>query len=134
LPLAERFARLAASRAKLPSPAIAKGAVTALEEYGWPGNVRELRHVIERAVTLARGGKQIEAAHLLLPATGDARGGAGAPRLAGPAPPGDERAQIVDALQRTFGNQTEAARLLGISRRTLTNKLEKLAIGRPRKQ
>lgn len=46
----------------------------------------------------------------------------------------DERQLIVDALETCHGNQTHAARLLGIARRTLLNKLEKFAVPRPRKR
>jgi len=45
-----------------------------------------------------------------------------------------ERAQIMSALERTSGNQKEAAKLLGISRRTLINKIEAYGIARPRKR
>jgi DNA-binding NtrC family response regulator len=69
----------------------------------------------------------------------------GAP-LAGPgaAPPGDvslrgqreawEKQQILQALEKTSGNQKEAAKLLGVSRRTLINKIEAYGIARPRKR
>ncbi len=46
----------------------------------------------------------------------------------------DERQQILDALEACHGNQTHAAKLLGVSRRTLINKLEKFAMPRPRKK
>jgi DNA-binding NtrC family response regulator len=48
--------------------------------------------------------------------------------------PKNEREQIEQALERTAGNQTEAAKLLGISRRGLLNKLDKYGVGRPRKR
>jgi DNA-binding NtrC family response regulator len=46
---------------------------------------------------------------------------------------GDERERILEALRSAFGNQTEAARMLGISRQTLLKKLDRLGVGRPRK-
>ena len=46
----------------------------------------------------------------------------------------DERQEVLDALEACNGNQTHAAKLLGVSRRTLINKLEKFAVPRPRKR
>ena len=46
----------------------------------------------------------------------------------------DERARYIEALARAGGNQTDAAKLLGVSRRTLINKVEQHAIPRPRKK
>ena len=107
-----------------------------LERYHWPGNVRELKAVIERAVILARGG-EIGRRHLMFaPAAGDS------PPQAAPAPPrepswspqeADERQRIIDALEACAGNQTRAAKYLGVSRATLVNKLGLYRIPRPRK-
>ncbi|HEX8106484.1 MAG TPA: helix-turn-helix domain-containing protein, partial [Kofleriaceae bacterium] len=110
-----------------------------LERYRWPGNVRELRNVIERAAVLSHG-SAIEPADLPLPITraaiaadslsgredGGARGEPG-----DPAPDGDRR-RIIAALEQCAGNQTRAAKLLGISRRTLVNRLAAYDIPRPR--
>ncbi len=54
-PLAERFARAAASKLGRPAPALSDAAAARLASHGWPGNVRELRNVIERAVVMAKG-------------------------------------------------------------------------------
>jgi DNA-binding NtrC family response regulator len=100
-----------------------------LEEHGWPGNVRELRNVIERAVLLA-GGAAIGPEHLegLQVATpGRASGG-----LHGEIAT-LERQRIVEALERAAGNQSKAAKLLGVSRRTLLNRLDEYGLPRPRK-
>jgi DNA-binding NtrC family response regulator len=59
---------------------------------------------------------------------------AGLPRAAPDDDDADERARILAALDRCAGNQTQAAALLGISRRTLINRLEKYAMPRPRKR
>jgi len=98
--------------------------------YAWPGNVRELRNVLERAVIVAGEGT-IQSAHLP-PGFG---GAAGAP--VGPAaedgalriPVGytieqTERALIELTLEHTKGNKTRAAEILGISQKTLFNKLK----------
>jgi transcriptional regulator of acetoin/glycerol metabolism len=96
----------------------------ALVAHDWPGNVRELRNVILRARVLARGGP-IAAPHILF----DAAAQPGAPAAAP-----DERARIVAALDACAGNQTRAARALGISRTTLVQKLRLFSIPRPRTQ
>jgi two-component system response regulator FlrC len=85
----------------------------------WPGNVRELENAIERASLLARG-------TVLEPADFEEAGPAALPigtNLAGLTVREMERRLIVDTLKRTRNNRTQAARLLGISIRTLRNKL-----------
>jgi len=123
-PLARAFvARRVRGRTRL-SPA----ALRSLEVHDWPGNVRELANVIERAGILAAGGI-ILPEHL--PDAIRARGTAAAKDV--PATSGAEevvtveeaeRRAIRDALARTGGNRTKAAKLLGISRRTLLYRLK----------
>ena len=108
-------------------------AMRQLEHYEWPGNVRELRNVIERATILARG-DLIEPAHL--PVFGPAPTAA---QPAGPAngvtiAPGmtvDEAEQklIMATLESAGGNKTRAAEMLGISLKTLHNKLNRFKSG-----
>jgi len=95
-----------------------------LKDFSWPGNIRELRAVIDRAV-LACSGDKI----LLADIRADIRAGepAGDPLLSG-----SEKEQIVEALRRTNGNRTDAARLLGISRATLYRRLAAHGIDDPR--
>jgi transcriptional regulator with PAS, ATPase and Fis domain len=124
LPLATAFAR---------GTDIGAEAKEALIKHPWPGNVRELRNVMERAVVLS-GGQRIESAHLQLAAPPARKA---PPTLAAQPPGGDgseERARIIAALEACAGNQTSAARLLGMSRRTLIYKLDELDIPRPRKR
>ena len=115
--------------------------------YGWPGNVRELQNLMERAVLLAGNGP-IGKVHFLLegeeppleeePAvsmelitamTGPAPGSAPAAESVAAMPQGVvplevlEREMILRSLDQTSGNRTQAAQLLGISVRTLRNKL-----------
>jgi DNA-binding NtrC family response regulator len=100
-----------------------------LEAHDWPGNIRELRNVVERAAVLCKG-PTILPEHLALPR--QARSAPAA--LAPPTDPAQqERARIMKALQACAGNQTQAARVLGISRRTLINRLIEYGIRRPRK-
>ncbi len=137
LPLAELFLERAAALTGRDRPRLGQSATAALLVHAWPGNVRELRNAMTRAVALCASGV-VEREHLGLVES------AGVP----PVPESDtvlapgmmredmrayERTRIVDALERTAGNQTKAAALLGISRRTLSNKLNAHAIVRPRK-
>ena len=120
--LAERFLVDLARRFGLPRSTLSPAALGALHAYGWPGNVRELGNVLERAAILARSGT-IGVEHLppdVLRACGEPD--AGGPDLSLDAA---ERSQIRRALDSVAGKRTEAARLLGLSRRTLYRKLDK---------
>jgi len=91
--------------------------------YGWPGNVRELENAIERGVILMRG-DQLSEKSLPLPIQRQEGGGTGA--IAAPASLQDaERLLILQTLEETGGNKSEAARRLGITRKTLQNKLQR---------
>jgi DNA-binding NtrC family response regulator len=103
------------------------------EHYNWPGNVRELRNVIERAVILAPG-PFIEPRFLPPGLTGE-RPVAERPHVAlapGTTVEEAERRLIMMTLEHTRDNKTRAAEILGISLKTLHNKLNKLRL-RPRK-
>src|SRR5262249_42912185 len=101
-------------------------------EYGWPGNVRELRNALERAVILSEGGL-ITSEHLPLD-LGDAPHPADAASLAALPAAGIkldelERALVAQALERSGRNKSKAARLLGLSRAQLYNRLERHGLG-----
>jgi len=150
-PLARRFLAASARRLGLDRPPeLDPGAIEAMTGHAWPGNIRELRNTIDRAVLLA-GGRRILRDHVAPVAAGAIEAIAAgppppAPGLAGAPPPatGDvslraavldaERQRIVEALEACHGNQTRAAARLGISRRALLNKLDQLALPRPRKR
>src|SRR5580765_1105371 len=108
-------------------------AMRTLEQYAWPGNVRELRNVIERATILAAG-PFIEPKHLP-PVLADEPAPPQQPQVA--LAPGitveeAERRLIMMTLEHTRDNKTRAAEILGISLKTLHNKLNKLRL-RPKK-
>lgn len=127
-PLARAFARRAAEAIGAPNPELSPAALELLKRHPYPGNVRELRNTMDRAIALSRGGPVLPE-HLLL-ATSEAP--PPAPEVVAPASDDDERKRIVAALARCGGNQTRAAALLGISRRTLVTRLGKYGISRPR--
>jgi nitrogen regulation protein NR(I) len=138
----ERFARELATH----KPPLAAEAMDALRRYSWPGNVRELEHCLYRAMIFTRG-HSIQAADLRLPEDQDAATtGRAASRgslvelveahLDAHRGPGGwdalveevERLLLVDAMRRTHGNQSQAARLLGLARPTLHAKLQKYGL------
>ena len=105
-------------------------AAALLEAYPWPGNVRELQNVMERAAVLASPGGIVDArllSQLVPSAAPDGAGGAeGAADLRlGPAVDAFERKLILRALNAVGDNKAEAARVLGVSERTLWYKLKK---------
>jgi len=104
-------------------------AMRMLEHYGWPGNVRELRNVIERATILASG-PFIEAKHLP-PVLAEEPPPQHQPQVAlapGTTVEEAERRLILMTLEHTRDNKTRAAEILGISLKTLHNKLNKLRL------
>ena len=135
----QRFSRKHGVRVKGMSDACAH----ALQSHGWPGNVRELQNVIERAVILCGDSGLLETDHLGI----DALSSAAAPPVApvvnvagassspvtvsgGELIPLEEleKRHIFTALEHTKGNRTHAAKLLGISVRTLRNKLNEYGV------
>ena len=153
-PLAAAFAAASsAATGRNTTPELSAEALRVLEGYEWPGNIRELRNLIERAVLLCDG-PLIEPSHFPSKlsardaSTRDAstRDPSAPAALDAGAQPADprarllselervERERIVDALARCAGNQTQAAELLGISRRTLLTRLETYDLPRPRKR
>ncbi len=129
VPLAEHFLRGFAVEFGKELPGFAADALERLTSHAWPGNVRELRNAVERAALLGTAGQPLEADHL----APEAR----APRIEpvpGPAPlevedlslRSVERALIRRVLAETDGNRSRAARILGVNRTTLYNKLRVL--------
>jgi two-component system, NtrC family, response regulator AtoC len=135
---------------------LSPAALGLLQGHSWPGNARELRNVIERAALIA-GGREILPEHILFdPSEPDAPGGppasssgsfpasaSGSPASGEPdsGPPAGldaaalaDRERIVAALEACGGNQTHAARQLGISRATIVHKVALYRIPRGRKR
>jgi DNA-binding NtrC family response regulator len=108
-------------------------AMRMLEQYAWPGNVRELRNVMERATILATG-PLIEPKYLPPSLTGEPLRQHQPQVALGPGVTVEEaeRRLILMTLEHTRDNKTRAAEILGISLKTLHNKLNKLRL-RPKK-
>ncbi len=125
-PLARAFAASAAVRAgrRVP-PHLPEETLALLQAHDWPGNVRELRNAVERALVLCDDAILPE--HLPEKVRG-------ARSLAAADAGTSERSRILAALEACAGNQTRAAKLLGISRRTLVTRLGDLDVKRPRKR
>ena len=144
LPMAEFFIQVYGRKFRRPIKGLTPEAARLLEQYHWPGNVRELRNAIERAMIL-EDSAYIRAEYLPLSITaGGGRlppdGEAGAhPSMLHQSIPDQgislqetEKMLIEQALKKTHGNQTHAARLLSITRDTLRYKIKKhgIAAGR----
>ncbi len=161
--LIEAFIARAATNTERRAPEITEAARIALRGHAWPGNVRELRNTIERAVLLCGAGPLDSEHLALSVIDGTATGRVDddldgpesetqrasratekiPPLAPGGAPPNDdslrgevarvESRRINDALAVCGGNQTRAARMLGISRNTLQARMDAFGIPRPRK-
>jgi transcriptional regulator with PAS, ATPase and Fis domain len=103
--------------------ALTSEALDALGSYAWPGNVRELKNVIERATILCPGGN-ITAQHIILPSSSP-----GVQQVSTSLALSDaERSHIRHVLELAEGNRTKAAKLLGIARSTLNEKIKQYQI------
>lgn len=126
--LVEAFLKDSATENGKPVRDLAPEAMTAILDYDWPGNVRELRTAIEHGVVMAAGPRI-----MLRDLPASLRPRPSRPELA-PAAGLDlhrtETALILRALDESRGNRTDAAKLLGISRRTLHRRLKELNISK----
>jgi DNA-binding NtrC family response regulator len=127
LPLARYFVRRAAAAGGRPPPTLTADVIAALRDYAWPGNIRELRHTMERAFQAAGGGA-VTLDHVpmeILDAPALHPDGALARR---PTLDEVERRYIAATLRHVRGNQTEAAKILGISRKALWEKRKRYGL------
>lgn len=137
--LAEAFFRNLRLKSGKPIEGISKVAMDRLLRHPWPGNVRELRSAFEYAFVTCQKGL-IQPEHLpdaLQPEASQpetlppaAPGHLAAPTASPPAPSGMnpreiERQELIEALQQSGGNQSQAARLLGVSRVTVWNRMKR---------
>ena len=128
--LAEHFLENYSRLNKISKPTLSKEVVDILESHEWPGNVRELENVIERSVLMS-GGKIILPEHLYL--EGDylenLNGRQPAATVSKAFTSQDitlkemEKVFILETLEKTGGNKTKASKILGISLRTIRNKI-----------
>jgi transcriptional regulator with PAS, ATPase and Fis domain len=132
--LTRRFAEEACQTSGRTCPRFAPELLAAFRSYSWPGNIRELRQTVERGILLCMGDT------LGLDDIGPLD--AAAPRAQPESPPSpaetqsdgqalNEQEEIVAALARCGGNQSRAAKLLGISRNTLIARIKKYGLARP---
>jgi two-component system, NtrC family, response regulator AtoC len=127
--LAQYFMQRFAEEFRKPVKGLDDAAMQLLMQHPWPGNIRELRNAIERAVLLSQG--ELLGRDLFLSVQGEVdlddsfrlpHGGVNLEHL--------ERNLVVQALERTGGNQTQAARLLGLNRDQIRYRIEKFGIAR----
>ena len=124
--LVEHFVKLYASKHGRQLQKVSPAALELLQVYEFPGNARELANIIERAVIVARGAR-LEASDL--PASVNDAVKAKKDREAPLTLAQLEAAYIADMLEATRGNKTECARLLGISRKNLYEKIARYGLG-----
>ncbi|MCF8036082.1 MAG: sigma-54 dependent transcriptional regulator [Desulfobacteraceae bacterium] len=133
--LAQHFVNLYAEKNRKKIKGFTPQAMDRLLKHAWPGNVRELENMVERAVILSPGEYITEKdLPLNISRTDKQAPQDAAPENAGMDDAGSsldeiEKSAIVRSLEKAGGNKSEAARLLGITRRTLYNKLEKYGLG-----
>ena len=137
--LAEQFMQRSARKHGVRVRAMSDLARAAMNSHNWPGNVRELQNVIERAVILCGDGGSLEPEHLGLPSrtpvssqssvASEARSIVSGPGDSAVLPLSEvEKRQILATIEFTKGNRTQASKLLGISIRTLRNKLNEYGV------
>jgi len=119
--LAKHFIKKYSELNELPMKDLSADAEKAILSYDWPGNVRELENTMHRAVLLSVG-EEITVDAVMLPQeeNKEENNSSGV----GQTVAGMERKLIIDTLKHTLGNRTSAANILGISIRTLRNKLK----------
>jgi DNA-binding NtrC family response regulator len=127
-PLVQHFIAIFNQRLSRTIAGVSPQVLIIFQRYAWPGNIRELANVIERATVVSKGSVLLPehlSPHLFETRATQAGDGSDLPELSLEAA---ERDQILRALQASGGKRIEAARLLGLSRRTLYRKLDRYRI------
>ncbi len=127
-PLAAHFLKLFADMYGKPSPGISHSCLTRLQQHSWPGNARELENCMHRSFLMCTGDQLLEE-HLGLESDFQQRRDEPSAIHAGLSIRNMEQALIKETIKHVNGNRTEAAKLLGISIRTLRNKLHDMESG-----
>jgi two-component system response regulator HydG len=123
--LAEHFLRIYSEKNKRDITGFGPGVMDAFTGYSWPGNVRELENIVERTVIMSRD--DTISLEDLSPIFGDPQGEGD--RTPPPTSLRDvERETILKTLRQTGGNRTHAAQILGITRKTLQNKIKEYGL------
>jgi Nif-specific regulatory protein len=125
------FLNVFAKRFKKPAPRLTPKALELLSQYHWPGNVRELQNEMERAFTLAGRNKEISDQYLSKKIYNS--NDIDAPRYKGSGTMQQvveciEKQMVQEALEKTAGNRSRAAGILGITRQGLLNKIKRYNI------
>lgn len=123
-PLASYFQKQISRKYAKPFVPLHENVLQRLSSYPWPGNIRELKHTIERAIILSEDGN-IRKEHLYLSPISDYGSEASSQTYTLAT---HEKELIQKAIRDARGNYSQAAKMLGISRRTLYNKIEKYGI------
>ena len=126
--LVEHFVQRFAREFHKPVRGVARDAMRLLEAHRWPGNVRELKNAVERAVLMADEPTLTASDFLMVQQTGTASGGSFVLPHEGLDLEKLSQDLVRQAIERTNGNQSQAARLLSLSRDQLRNRLEKLGL------
>jgi DNA-binding NtrC family response regulator len=127
--LAQVFANRVFKQLKMKKRSLGAPVLEALAAYPWPGNIRELQNVMERAVIMA-GASEIEPKHLNLPSGSEVLPEAeeGLKSASASVARDREVELILGALKQEKGNRSAAARRLGITYRTILNKIQKYGL------
>jgi len=121
--LVERFLETLAVELAKPLDGVSSEALTALLAHAWPGNVRELRNTLERGAVVAKG-RIVQLADLGLAVPPGGQTGASG-KVEPPSLDEVEKRHVIEVLSFTGGNVTQAARILGIDRVTLYNRMRR---------
>jgi DNA-binding NtrC family response regulator len=127
IPFTRHFLKQAAAAPRREVPTLSREVAAALRDYAWPGNVRELRHAVERAMQAADGGA-ITLDHLPVEILEAAAFNPDTALARRPTLDEVERRYIIATLQFARGSQTDAAKILGISRKALWEKRKRYGL------